>query len=88
MCRGNRREAIFEDDRDRKCFVDTLAQASKRAASIVREESAVKVSWLTEKLHMGSVANVTRATKAITQRLPSDRKLKRVKKKILATISS
>ena len=57
-------------------------------ASIVREESAVKVSWLTEKLHMGSVANVTRATKAITQRLPSDRKLKRVKKKILATISS
>ena len=59
MCRGNRREAIFEDDRDRKCFVDTLAQASKRAASIVREESAVKVSWLTVREGAGFRDRVT-----------------------------
>ena len=35
MCRGDRREAIFEDDTDRACFVETLAQASKRAGWLV-----------------------------------------------------
>lgn len=31
MCRGDRREAIFEDDADRECLVETLAQAVRRA---------------------------------------------------------
>ncbi len=35
MCRGDRREAIFEDDQDRECFVETLAQASKCAGWLV-----------------------------------------------------
>lgn len=30
MCRGNRREAIFYDDQDRKAFLDTLGQACER----------------------------------------------------------
>ena len=35
MCRGDRGEAIFEDDTDRECFVETLAQASKRAGWLI-----------------------------------------------------
>jgi len=31
MCRGDRREAIFADDKDWECFIETLAQAGKRA---------------------------------------------------------
>ncbi len=30
MCRGDRREAIFEDDRDRETFLRTLGEASER----------------------------------------------------------
>ena len=37
---------------------------------------------------MGSVANVTRASKAIEHRLAGERKLKRIQKEILANISS
>ena len=35
MCRGDRREAIFEDDKDRECFIETLGQAAKRAGWLV-----------------------------------------------------
>ncbi|MFV2044794.1 MAG: transposase, partial [Anaerolineales bacterium] len=31
MCRGDHREAIFADDADRECFIETLGQAGKRA---------------------------------------------------------
>ena len=31
MCRGNRREAIFLDDKDRRLFVDTLAEGCERS---------------------------------------------------------
>ena len=31
MCRGDRREAIFEDDTDRECFIETLSEAVQRA---------------------------------------------------------
>jgi len=30
MCRGNHQEAIFKDDQDHKCFLDTLGEVSKR----------------------------------------------------------
>ena len=35
MCRGDRGEAIFEDDRDRECFLETLGQAVLRAGWVV-----------------------------------------------------
>ena len=35
MCRGDRREAIFEDDKDRECFLETLGQAVLRAGWVV-----------------------------------------------------
>ena len=35
MCRGDRRETIFEDDKDRECFIETLGQAAKRAGWLV-----------------------------------------------------
>lgn len=57
-------------------------------AAIVRAETSVRASWVAERLQMGSVANVTRASKAIAHRLPKDRKLKRIRKEILANISS
>jgi REP element-mobilizing transposase RayT len=57
-------------------------------AAIVREETTVKASWVAEKLQMKSVANVTRASKAIAHRMAGDRRLKRIRKKILANISS
>ena len=57
-------------------------------AAIVRAETAVRASWVAEKLQMGSVANVTRASKAIEHRLAGERKLKRIQKEILANISS
>jgi len=30
MSRGNRREAIFKDDKDRKCFLATLGEACEK----------------------------------------------------------
>ena len=57
-------------------------------AAIVRAETSVKASWVAERLQMGSVANVTRASKAIGERLAGDRKLKRIQKEIHANISS
>jgi REP element-mobilizing transposase RayT len=57
-------------------------------AAIVREETTVKARWLAEKLHMGSVANVSRASREIAGRLPGDRNLKRLRKKVYAKIPS
>ena len=57
-------------------------------ASIIRSETSVPVAWITEKLKMGTTANVTRASKSIIERLPGDRQLKRAKKQIYATIPS
>ena len=57
-------------------------------AAIVRAETSVKASWVAERLQMGSVANVTRASKAIADRLAGDRRLKRMPKEIFANIPS
>ncbi len=57
-------------------------------AAIVRAETSVRASWVAQRLQMGSVANVTRACKAIGERLAGDRRLKRMHKMILANISS
>ncbi len=57
-------------------------------AAIARAETSVRASWVAQRLQMGSVANVTRASKAIGERLAGDRKLKRMHKMILANISS
>ncbi|MFV2044793.1 MAG: hypothetical protein ACC700_16355, partial [Anaerolineales bacterium] len=57
-------------------------------AAIVREETVVKARWLAERLQMGSVANVSRASREIAQRLPGDRKLSRLRKEIYARIPS
>ena len=47
------------------------------------------MTWFqTTYTQMGSVANVTRASKAIEHRLAGERKLKRIQKEILANISS
>ena len=35
MCRGNRREAIFRDDRDREAFIDLMGQGCERTGWIV-----------------------------------------------------
>ena len=35
MCRGDRREAIFEDDKDRERFIETLHEAASRAGWII-----------------------------------------------------
>ena len=57
-------------------------------AAIVRAQTSVKATWVAERLQMGSVANVTRASKAIEDRLAGDRMLKRIQKEVLANISS
>lgn len=35
MCRGDRREPIFDGDRDRKVFLETLGEACERAGFVV-----------------------------------------------------
>ncbi len=55
---------------------------------IIRSETTVRSAWLAEKLQMGTVANVTRVSNAMAAHLQDDKRLKRVKKKIYAIISS
>ena len=57
-------------------------------ASIIRTETSVPIAWVAETLQMGTAANVTRASKAIEGRLEGNRKLKQIKKRIYASISS
>ena len=57
-------------------------------AAIIRAETAVRVGWLAEKLGMGTLANVTRASKAMAARLPTDPALKRIERRIHANIAS
>ena len=57
-------------------------------AMIIRSDTTVRSAWLAEKLQMGTVANVTRVSNAMAAHLQDDKRLKRVKKKIYAIISS
>ena len=57
-------------------------------AAIVREETEVKARWLAGRLQMGSVANVSRASREIARSLRGDRKLSRLRKEIYAKIPS
>ena len=76
MCRGDRREAIigsglaaFDLDEKELGEMKTSADGKSLIAAIVRAETSVRASWVAERLQMGSVANVTRATRAIAHRL-------------------
>ena len=80
--------AKFDLDDERLGEMKKSADEKSLIAAIVRAETSVKASWVAERLQMGSVANVTRASKAIGARLAGDRKLKRIQKEIIATISS
>ena len=57
-------------------------------SSIIRAETSVRIAWVAEKLQMGTTSNVTRASKLIGTLLERDKRLKRLRKKIYATISS
>lgn len=35
MCRGDHKEPIFDTDRDRNCFLDTLGEVCERAGFVV-----------------------------------------------------
>jgi len=43
MNRGDHRDAIFEDDRDRQRFLDTLSQACEKTAWLANEQEEVQV---------------------------------------------
>jgi hypothetical protein len=78
MCRGDRRENIFEDDNDRARFLETLAQACQRTGwrihayvlmsnhwpmgQRVRADTSVGLRWLAVRLKMGSEGHVSRIT--------------------------
>ena len=59
MCRGDRREDIFLDEKDRWLFLDALAQACGRAG-------------ISRHLAMGHVSNVSRACRAVQDATPPD----------------
>jgi REP element-mobilizing transposase RayT len=80
--------AAFDLDQEKLGEMKKSADEKSLIAAIVRKETTVKASWVAEKLQMGSVANVTRASKAIAHRLAGDRRLQRIQKKILANMSS
>jgi hypothetical protein len=80
--------AAFELDEEELGEMKKSGDEKSLIAAIVRAETSVRASWVAEKLQMGSVANVTRASKAIEHRLAGERKLKRIQKEILANISS
>ena len=80
--------AEFDLDEEDLGEMKKSAEEKSLIAAIVRAETSVKASWVAERLHMGSVANVTRASRAIGGRLAGDRRLRRIRREILANISS
>ena len=67
MCRGNRREDIFENDGDRKIFLKTLGEVCERtgwkvcAYVLMPNHYHMVLEWIAGELEMGSRANVSRA---------------------------
>jgi hypothetical protein len=72
--RGDRREPIFQTERDRTLFLDTLAETSRKTgwqgdaqklkpARRLRPETTMTLQWIASRLHMGaagSLANLLR----------------------------
>ena len=80
-------EAFGLEDEDLESMKKS-ADEKALIASLIREGTTVRLEWITKKLKMGSVANVTRACVAIAERLPKERALRRSRNRISANISS
>ena len=67
MARGNQGQPIFRDDRDRRVFLEVLAERPKGApekvvlAGWLRERTTVSLRWVAERLGMGHYTRVTQA---------------------------
>jgi hypothetical protein len=70
MNRGDRRGAIFNDDKDRGTFLDTLGDPRDlqgrrkgdpqkvRVAARLRCETTMTLEWIVSQLHMGAPAHL------------------------------
>ena len=68
MNRGDRREPIFNDDKDRLLFLDTLSEACQktdwqvhtkiRIAARLRRETTMTLDWIANRLCMGAPTHV------------------------------
>ena len=65
MNRGDRREAIFRDDEDRRGFLETPGQACEKTGwqvhayclmtnHVLRKETVMTLEWIGQRLAMGS----------------------------------
>ncbi len=76
MCRGDRQQEIFRDDKDRERFLDTLAEEDlpglkkgdarkKVIAWYIRKNTSVRVEWITPRLKMGSTSKFSYNYRAV-----------------------